>query len=662
MDNSVEFDDISKITRFIKDQRQISLSDARKIIRQFIDGKIDYKYGCYLCLGYYRVLPSRQDMLSNLNRFFNKIDFNMRDKVDEKQFFLDMLDFTHDLMFKLAFVSDTNENADFNLFFMYREREMKIPADINPFDFYKSIEYGEVISEHPGGCFYKILREIPPKYLKDDKFKQKLKRIADDSLKVLDRADRAYYGRIVPYLSLKIYLYANYDLGSNSDKQNLFDELRSEINAIKYGERIGSWPKKIFFEKQTLYDIEKLIRETNKNKDADIAKRSPLLADVLICFQTKDLKEDDFDNLCNIMGNYHSNRFVFERDGLDKDFFPYYVFLPWLTKNLFDCKEIIGKHRTKFLFDKLQILASSNFAFDKNVAEYILQELQKLFEQKKIIISQDVEKKRLCRFMISLLHNSFKSSDNFSLCQQCNIMIQKHLDVDDKYFDNAKTWMITMITNDLQIYYSRFLADRAKLFRRKIERCVTKKGISEPTRVCEFKTVGQNNLYCWIHNLEHDDNAKHLYSNWITSNVIKTKKKGKYRINNGDGTYSNLPEEAEYLDIKDFFGKIDFAKDKFEDEKHFFDEVLTFMHNLMFLLFSVNDSDVGIYFQKRNVNFNSFFMYCQREDPKSYDKNDKQSGTYGKLLNEKEPSGYLAKILAAIPEKFLDDKEIKQTI
>ena len=247
MDNSVEFDDISKITRFIKNQRQISLSDAHEIIRQFIDGKIDYKNGYCLCIS---DVVSLENMLGSINEFFNKIDFNTRGKVDEEQFFLDMLDFMHGLMFNLEFISDTNEKADFNLFFMYREREMKIPADIYPFDFYKSIEYGEVISEHPGGCFYKILSAIPPKYLKDDKFKQKLKRIADDSLKVLDRADRAHYGRIVPYLSLKIYLYANYDLGSDSDKQNLFDELRSEINAIKYGERIGSWPKKIFFEKK----------------------------------------------------------------------------------------------------------------------------------------------------------------------------------------------------------------------------------------------------------------------------------------------------------------------------------------------------------------------------------------------------------------------------
>ena len=50
MDNSVEFYDISKITGFIKDQRQISLSDAHKIIRQFIDGKIDYRYGYRLCI------------------------------------------------------------------------------------------------------------------------------------------------------------------------------------------------------------------------------------------------------------------------------------------------------------------------------------------------------------------------------------------------------------------------------------------------------------------------------------------------------------------------------------------------------------------------------------------------------------------------------------
>ena len=50
MDNSVEFDDISKITTFVGNYQQISLSDAHKIIRQFIDGKIDYRYGYRLCI------------------------------------------------------------------------------------------------------------------------------------------------------------------------------------------------------------------------------------------------------------------------------------------------------------------------------------------------------------------------------------------------------------------------------------------------------------------------------------------------------------------------------------------------------------------------------------------------------------------------------------
>ncbi len=659
MDNSVEFDDISKITRFVENRQRISLSNAHKIIRQFIDGKIAYEYGCYLCLGYYWILPSRLDMLSNLNRFFNKIDFNMRDKVDEKQFFLDMLDFMHDLMFNLAFISDTNREADFNLFFMYHERKMKIPADRAPFDFYNLIEYGEVISEHPGGCFYKILSAIPPKYLSDDKFKQKLKRIADDSLKVLDRADRAHYGRIVPYLSLKIYLYANYDLGSDSDKQSLFDELRSEINAIKYGERIGSWPKKIFFEKQTWYDIAKIFAETKKSNDLDdyCKERNRVLANVLICFQTKDLEEDDFSKLCKILNQGGLVQFVFEMDGSEKSFLPYYVFLPWLKENLFDCKDIVGEYKARFLFNIGQILAGSDFAFDENRVEYILQSLQKLFDQKQLIITDDLQKSNFYRFTQRLLYPSFKSSYIFSLYKQYKTMIQKCLNVDDKYLEDKKKWVLNVIKLESQVYYSHFFEGRAKMLRRKIELHITKEDISEPTLVSKLKTAGQTQLRDRIVYFQNNKS----FSTWITSNVIKREKEGKCWIDNGNGTYSNLPEKVEYLDIKDFFDKIDFEKDKLEDEKVFFKDVLDFMHCLMFNIFSVNDSEVGIYFQKRGVNFNSFFMYCSREYPKSYDKKDKRCGMYGKFLNN-EPSGYLAKILGAIPKELLADKVIKQKI
>ena len=348
MDNSVEFDDISKITRFIKDQQRISLSDAHKIIKQFIDGKIDYEYGCYLCLGYDRVLPSCQDMLSNLNHFFNKIDFNTRDKVNEKQFFLDMLDFMHDLMFKLAFVSDTNENADFNLFFMYRERKMKIPADINPSNFYKSIEYGEVISSYPSGCLYKILSAIPQEYLKEDGFKQKLKRIADDSLKVLDGADRAHYGLIVPYLSLKIYLYKKYDLAaSRQDVRILFNEWKEELDSIKNGLRKSSWPRNIIFEKHMLYDMSAYFKSYVDEVDEKIAD---VVRSAIIYCRVQDFSEDDFKWYSENFETDFKNKTEIK---VDEDGQP--------LKNLFlDEIDSIGYYKLKFIVD-------SNFIiFDEN--------------------------------------------------------------------------------------------------------------------------------------------------------------------------------------------------------------------------------------------------------------------------------------------------------
>ena len=420
MDNSVEFDDISKITRFIKDQQRISLSDAHKIIRQFIDGKIDYKYGCYLCLGYYRVLPSRQDMLSNLNRFFNKIDFNMRDKVDEKQFFLDMLDFMHDLMFKLAFVSDTNENADFNLFFMYREREMKIPADINPSNFYKSIEYGEVISSDPSGCLYKILSAIPQEYLKEDGFgfKQKLKRIADDSLKVLDGADRAHYGLIVPYLSLKIYLYRTYDLAaSRQDVRILFNEWKEELDSIKNGLRKSSWPRNIIFEKHMLYDMSAYFKSYVDEVDEKIAD---VVRSAIIYCRVQDFSEDDFKWYSENFETDFKNKTEIK---VDEDGQP--------LKNLFlDEIDSIGYYKLKFIVDSNFIIFDENRLNDEKFKPFSEEDFDSILNA-------------MIRNKITFIHQYVKDGMFCVLCHMLKNITR------DQFYDTVK--ILFDITNVITV-------------------------------------------------------------------------------------------------------------------------------------------------------------------------------------------------------------------